>query len=66
MKTLVVSITYSCYGTSTINVPDSMAFKEAIEYAKEHIDEIATPSNGEYIPDSDVIDDEYCKFTERK
>lgn len=66
MKTLVGSITYSCYGTSTIHVPDSMTLKEAIEYAKKHIDEIATPSNGEYIPDSDVIDDEYCKFTEHK
>lgn len=51
MKTVIVSIAFSCYGTSTIHVPDSMAFKEAIEYAKEHIDEIATPSNGGYLSD---------------
>lgn len=63
METRKFSVTCTCMATytSSIEVPANFSFEEAVEYAKEHIDEI---SIGElnYISDSDELDEENCSF----
>lgn len=49
--------------SSSIDVPDNMNIEEAINYAKEHINEIPTGELG-YISDSDILDEENCDFDE--
>lgn len=63
MKTLSVRIWCQAWYDSEIEVPDGMTLKEAVEYAKEHIEEI--PLKGlEYLPYSDELDEECCEFEE--
>lgn len=64
MKKLNVTIMYSVCGVSSIMVPDDMTLEEAIQYAKDHINEINTPSQADYISDSDIIDEDNCDFEE--
>lgn len=61
MKKLNVSVFCQAYYTSTIEVPDDLSIEQAIQYAKEHIDEIPLGPL-EYIPDSDCLDEENCDF----
>ena len=44
-------------GTQTVNVPINLNEKEALEYVKNHFDEIPLPE-GEYVWGSDVIDED--------
>lgn len=46
-----------------IDVPAELTLDEAIQYAKEHIDEIPVGVL-EYIGDSDQLDEENCNFDE--
>ena len=46
---------------SAIMVPDELTFEEAIQYAKDHINEINI-GELEYISDSDELDEENCDF----
>ena len=62
MKTFNVSVQCMATYTSSIEVPDNMTREEAIEYAKEHIDEIPIKSELVYIGDSDQVDEENCYF----
>ena len=62
-KTLNVTITCSAVYNSSIEVPEEMSLEEAIEYAKEHLDE-APLGELDYIADSDVLDEENCDFDE--
>lgn len=62
MKKFNVSIQCLATYTSSIEVPDDMTLEEALEYAKEHIDEIPIKSGLEYISDSDQVDEENCYF----
>lgn len=48
---------------SSIEVPDGMALEEAVDYAKDHLDEIPC-GELEYISDSDELDEENCDFEE--
>lgn len=64
MKTLNVTVTCQAYYNSHIEVPDHMTFDEAIEYAKEHIDDIPIIGSLEYIPCSDELDIENCDLEE--
>lgn len=64
MKKLNVTIEFSKVGVSSIMVPDNLTLEEAIEYAKEHINEIPIPSQSDYICGSDIIDEENCNFDE--
>lgn len=64
MKKLNVTIEFSMVGVSSIMVPDNLTLEEAIEYAKNHINEIPTPSQADYICDSDIIDEHNCDFDE--
>lgn len=64
MKTLNVTILCQAYYTSHIEVPDDMTFEEAIEYAKEHIEDIPINSELEYVSCSDELDVENCDFEE--
>lgn len=61
MKKFNVTVQCMALYSNSIEVPDNMTFEQAIEYAKEHIDEIDI-GELEYIPDSDVIDEENCDF----
>ena len=63
MKRLNVTATCMAVYNSGIDVPDEMILEEAIEYAKEHINEIPI-GELEWIPDSDEIDEENCDFEE--
>jgi hypothetical protein len=66
MKKLNVTIVYQMVGMSSISIPNDMTIEDAIQYAKEHIDEIPTPSpnNSNWIRYSDNIDEENCDFEE--
>lgn len=61
MKRLNVTVTCMAVYNSAIEVPDDMTIEEAIEYAKEHINEIPI-GELEYISDSDELDEENCNF----
>jgi hypothetical protein len=64
MKILNVTVMCQAYYNSYIEVPDGMTFDEAIEYAKEHIEDIPINSPLEYVPCSDELDVENCDFEE--
>ena len=63
MKKLLVTINCLAVYNSNIYVPDNMTLEEAIEYAKEHINEIPC-GELEYISDSDILDEDDCVFEE--
>lgn len=63
MKRLNVAVTCMAVYNSSIEVPKEMTLEEAIEYAKEHINEIPL-GEMEYISDSDELDEENCDFDE--
>lgn len=66
MKTKTLNVSCSCMATynSSIEVPADMSLEDAIEYAKEHIDEIDIDTPLEYVGDSDSIDEDNCEFSE--
>lgn len=62
-KRLHISMSYTFVGDTGIDIPDLLdgkteeeQLKIAYEYAKEHIDEIPTASNAEYIANSDMFE----------
>lgn len=63
MKRLNVTVQCMAVYCSSIDVPDEMTLEEAIEYAKEHINEIPLGVM-EYVSDSDELDEENCDFEE--
>ena len=63
MKKLNVTIVCQASFTSSIQIPDNYTLEEAKEYAKEHVREIPIMSELEYIPDSDILDEENCDFS---
>ena len=65
MKTLNVTVQCMAVYNSSIEVPDDMTFEEAIEYAKNHLNEIPL-GELEYVDDSDVLDEENCDFEEEE
>lgn len=66
MKTKTLNVTCNCMATynSSIEVPADMSLEDAIEYAKEHIDEIDIDTPLEYLGGSDSIDEDNCEFSE--
>lgn len=62
MKTLNVTMICKAVYNSSIEVPDDITFEEAIEYAKEHNNEIHV-GEMEWISDIE-IDEENCDFDE--
>lgn len=60
-KTLNVSILCQAYYNGSIEVPDSLTLEEAIEYAKDHLQDIPLGPL-EYVVDSDQLDEENCDF----
>ena len=61
MKKLNVTITCMAVYNSQIEVPDDATLEEAIEIAKENIKDIPL-GELEYVPDSDILDEENCDF----
>lgn len=62
MKKFNVTVVCQAWYKSTIEVPDNMTREEAMEYAREHIDEIPIIDGLNYISDSDSLDEENCDF----
>ena len=65
MKRLNVTIQCMAVYNSSIEVPEEMTLEEAIEYAKNHLNEIPLEEL-EYVDDSDILDEENCDFEEDK
>ena len=63
MKKLNVTVVCMAVYNSSIEVPKEMTLEEAIEYAREHIDEIPV-GELEWISDSDELDEWNCDFDE--
>lgn len=65
-KTKKLNLTITCQAIyqSHIMVPNDMSFEEAIEYAKQHLNECNIETPLEYIRDSDELDEENCDFVE--
>lgn len=63
MKRLNVTIQCMAVYNSSIEVPEEMTLEEAIEYAKNHLNEIPLEEL-EYVDDSDILDEENCNFEE--
>lgn len=63
MKRLNLTIQCMAVYNSGIDVPDDMDIDEAIQYAKQHLNE-APLGQLEYVRDSDVLDEENCDFDE--
>lgn len=63
MKTKRLNVTVSCLAVynSVIDVPAEMSLEEAIQYTKEHTEEIPLGVL-EYVSDSDQLDEENCSF----
>ena len=62
MKRLDITVNCMAVYNSFIDVPDDMDIDEAIEYAKEHLSDVPIPEGLEWVPDSDVLDEENCEF----
>lgn len=62
LKEFNVRYQYSVIGTATIEVPANLTHEEALQYAKEHMDEVPLPADVTYLQDSEVIDEEGCGF----
>ena len=60
-KTLLVTVQCMATYDSVIEVPANLTIDEAIEYAKEHIDEISL-GELEYVQESDQLDEDNCCF----
>ena len=63
MKRLNVTVQCMAVYNSSIEVPDEMTLEEAIEYARENLDEIPL-GEMEYVPDSDELNGWNCDFDE--
>ena len=63
VKTHRLNVTIVCQAVynSGIDVPIDLSFKDALEYAKKHIDEIPLGSL-DYVRGSDILDEENCNF----
>lgn len=64
MRKLNVTVSRIAVYNSSIEVPDNMTREEAINYAKDHLDEIPCDGKLQYIQDSDELDEENCDFDE--
>ena len=64
MKKMHITMFVKSVGDSSIMVPDNLTIEEAIVYAKEHISEIHTPENLEFVDGSEELDEENCDFIE--
>lgn len=64
-QTVTLNVKVWCQASydATIQVPSELSLEEAVEYAKDHIDEIPLGSL-EYLPCSDEIDEENTYFEE--
>lgn len=62
MKRLDITVNCMAVYNSFIDVPDNMDIDEAIKYAKEHLSDVPILEGLEWVPGSDVLDEENCEF----
>ena len=60
-RTLNLTCICQCWYNSSIEVPADLSFKEAIDYARERLNEVPL-GELEYIDNSDELDEENCDF----
>lgn len=65
-KTRTLNLTVKCQASysSRIEVPADLTLNEAIEYAKQRLDEVPIEGHLEYVSGSDVLDIDNCDFNE--
>lgn len=63
-KTLKIGVSFQAYGTVEITVPAELTLEEAVEYCKEHNEDIPLPNDWSYVLDSEEYDIEPAKFIE--
>lgn len=65
-KTRTLNLTVKClaYYNSHIEVPTNLTLNEAIEYARQRLDEVPIEGHLEYVSGSDVLDIDNCDFSE--
>lgn len=64
MKTLNVKVICKAVYSSEIKVPDELTLEEAIEYAKQHMDDINV-GEMDWISDEEIYEDD-CDFEEEE
>ena len=57
-----VTYQYSMIGTISIELPHEMTREEAIQYAKDNLEELPLPTDSDYLTDSSELDEENCDF----
>lgn len=62
MKTLHLTVFVTSIGDTSIQVPDHLSLDEALQYAMEHMDEVAMPSNLDPAHESMELDVDNCDF----
>ena len=62
-KTLNVTVLCQAYYKNSIEVPDNLSREEALDYAREHLEDIPLGVL-EYVTDSDQLDEENCDFAD--
>ena len=63
-RTLNLSIDCRAYYNSHIEVPTDLTLNEAIEYARQRLDEVPIRGCVKYIPGYDALDVNNCNFNE--
>ena len=63
-KTFNFGIYWQVYGNTSVEVPIDYTTEKAMEYVREHWDDVDLPGNGEYVQDSDEPDFDCCDFDE--
>lgn len=65
-KTRTLNLTVKCRASysSRIEVPADLTLNEAIEYARQRIDEVPIKGGVRYIPGYDSLDIDNCDFSE--
>lgn len=62
MKRLLVTVQCMAVYNSHIDVPDDFTEEQAIQYAKEHLEDIEILSPLAYVSGSDELDEDNCQF----
>lgn len=57
-------MSFTAYGTVNVTVPAELSLEEAVQYCKEHTEDIPLPDNWAYLLDSEDYDGENIEFVE--
>lgn len=63
-KIFKFGMTWQCYGTQVVEVPEDFTQEQSEQYVQEHLSEIDLPDNGEYVDFSEEPDFENSSFSD--